>query len=77
MKIFGANMERGKKTMSKALKCDRCGTLYEYNFQLYLNPYFVGKDCHSYEDKRLLDLCPNCQKMLVEWFKDGERKKTE
>jgi len=58
--------------MNKVLKCDRCGTLYEYDFSFYLHSYFVGEDCYPYEDKKL-DLCPNCQKMLDEWFNDGEK----
>ncbi len=63
----------GVKIMSIANKCDRCGMLYEYDFQNYLHSYYVGKDCHPYEDERL-DLCPNCQEKLVEWFNGKERR---
>ena len=52
--------------MSKAYKCDRCGALYEHDFQLYLHSYFVSKDCHPQEDLEL-DLCPACQKDLERW----------
>ena len=61
--------------MSAALKCDRCGTLYEYDYQLYLCSYYVCKDCHPSGDLKL-DLCPNCQQKLIEWVDDGERKET-
>jgi len=53
--------------MSKAKKCDRCGALYEHNFELYLNSYYVSKDCHPQVDFKL-DLCPTCQKSLENWF---------
>ena len=58
--------------MSMACKCDRCGVLYEYDYQNYINSYFIGKERFPCADKKL-DLCPNCQKKLVEWFKDVER----
>ena len=69
-----AVMQSGVKVMSKALKCDRCGALYEYDFQLYLRSYYVGKECHPYEDKRL-DLCPNCQTELEKWIEERKESK--
>ena len=62
--------------MSRACKCDRCGTLYEYDFQLYLHSYFVSKDCYPQENLKL-DLCPMCQKSLESWFTYPTRIKKE
>lgn len=60
--------------MSRACKCDRCGTFYEYDFQLYFHSYFISKEGHPLEDLKL-DLCPMCQKSLESWFTYPERVK--
>ena len=61
--------------MSRANKCDRCGTLYEYDYKNCGNgTYFIGRRPYNNE---FLDLCPTCQKELFEWFIDGKRKETE
>lgn len=62
--------------MSSAYKCDRCGRLYEHDFQLYLHSYYISKDCHPQEDLKL-DLCPTCQKSLENWFKRIAKVKDE
>lgn len=62
--------------MSSACKCDRCGTLYEYDYQLYLRSYIIYKDCHPQEDRKI-DLCPMCQKDLERWFTYPQRVKKE
>lgn len=62
--------------MSKAYKCDRCGTLYEYDFQRYLHSYYISKDCHPQDDKKL-DLCPDCQGALVEWMASVGKKESK
>ena len=62
--------------MAKALKCDRCGKLYEtYNgirYQEGENPYFragiYGTWCG-----RDFDLCPDCMTELINFFKDKQQ----
>lgn len=49
--------------MSKANKCDRCGTLYEH--EIYSNKLFIGRRPYNNE---FFDLCPMCQKNLEKWF---------
>lgn len=51
--------------MSRAYKCDRCGTLCEYE-KCRNNSLFVNK-WEGYKNK-ILDLCPKCQKELNDWF---------
>ena len=52
--------------MSKAYKCDRCGTLYEHDFKNYGNDtLFIGRRPYNND---FLDLCPMCQKDLERWF---------
>lgn len=62
--------------MSSALKCDRCGKLYEHreitdNFISDRRMrYAVMKDCHP-QDMVVFDLCRDCRISLVEWFNKG------
>lgn len=52
--------------MSRAHKCDRCGTFYEFDYRIYSNnTHFIG--CRPQKDLEL-DLCPMCQKDLDKWF---------
>ena len=60
--------------MSKANKCDRCGVLYEYNWENYIHKHYINKDCHPYPDYRI-DLCPNCQTELEKWLKERKESK--
>lgn len=62
--------------MCIAYKCDRCGDLYEYDYQRYLHSYFISKDCHPYEDQKM-DLCPDCQDALVEWMTRVGKRESE
>ena len=58
----------------KAYQCDRCGGLY------------TGRECPSvstkvslflgYSDIRL-DLCPNCQRQLNDWWNTGKETEEE
>ena len=65
-----------------ALKCDRCGKLYESYF-LTTDLTNVGKDYRHYriEVQRIpdnyshyLDLCKDCEKELIKWVEGYERK---
>ena len=51
------------RTMT-ALKCDRCGTLYERD---YTPDIRINKYTHPYGDE-WIDLCPKCQQMLEKWL---------
>ena len=54
--------------MSEVNKCDRCGTLYEYDYNFYIGKHNIYKDCHPYSDYQI-DLCPDCQTELEKWIK--------
>jgi uncharacterized C2H2 Zn-finger protein len=52
--------------MSRAYKCDRCGSLYEHDYKVHgNNSLFMGRRPYSND---LLDLCPMCQKSFESWF---------
>ena len=52
-----------------AVKCDRCGKLYEN--PEYTQDITVSKYIHPYGNNQY-DLCPECQKKLEEFLK-GEK----
>lgn len=61
--------------MSKALKCDRCGRLYEVYDGIAI--YEGGNKYNEISLKRYwntvsreYDLCPECMKSLFEWLKE-------
>ena len=51
-----------------ALKCDRCGALYERD---YTPDIRINKYTHPYGDEWIA-LCPKCQQMLEKWLKGEE-----
>lgn len=63
--------------MSKALKCDRCGKLYELDEDKrlifdgrYLSILIAGSsNGHSFHSP--FDICQQCAKEFVTWFKLG------
>lgn len=51
----------------KAYKCDRCGKLFErYDGQATSNFFIMAFNQHC------LDLCPDCNDKLQEWFANGK-----
>ena len=70
---------KGKNKMAGALKCDRCGCLYEK--PLWYKPKSSLKvSGHSispigYEAQH--DLCPSCSKELLDWFSRPTRRATD
>lgn len=67
--------------MSIAMKCDRCGKLYEKNIGLNASEfdkdwwrYSIRKDNHPYEETKI-DLCESCQRALDDWIKQGGKNK--
>lgn len=63
--------------MSMAMKCDRCGKLFEKNKGLNASEfdqdwwrYSIRKDNHPYEETKI-DLCESCQRALDDWIKQG------
>ena len=64
--------------MSKALKCDRCGKLYEIYDGIAIN-----EGGNKYNEMSLqrpwnpisreYDLCPECMKSLFEWLKEADK----
>ncbi len=58
----------------RALKCDRCGALYE---EPYAIPDIrIHKYKHHYGEERL-DLCDNCQKKLEDWLVSPSKKEVD
>lgn len=61
--------------MSRAYKCDRCGTLYEFNLEDRRDgTLFMGKRPYT---NTFFDLCPQCQKEIERWFTYPTRVKQE
>lgn len=60
--------------MAVALKCDRCGILYEIYKVKGSNKDFNGVatieifNNRNYQGKDILDLCPECRDSLDEWL---------
>lgn len=54
----------------KAFKCDRCGNLYE-NYSEKAKPFYITTSYCT------LDLCPECNKELKDWFAEKENEKSE
>lgn len=57
--------------MAKALKCDRCGILYEKQSK---RDIFIVKNSHISSP---LDLCSGCQSELENWLDDYKEEKEE
>ena len=67
--------------MANAKKCDRCGTLYEEREANTFN-YIAQHMARIYNAKtydrevalleETFDLCPDCSKSLLRWFKECE-----
>lgn len=53
--------------MAKALKCDRCGSLY--NLLTDIRKYRI-RESELYKDEKYVDLCPECYEKFCD-FLDG------
>ena len=64
--------------MSKALKCDRCGSFYipddSHRNRNRVNFHSFDYDNMSYTNGRWLDLCPRCSDRLESWLERSVRK---
>lgn len=70
--------------MAIALKCDRCGGLYEHHRMKYMGNYINGIqiintniDCNRTWDVRTLDLCPKCCEEFINWIEDKKEEDKE
>lgn len=68
-------MEKEESEMADALKCDRCGKLYEHYEGIRLqdkgtlyNVMSISGGCWS----RNYDLCPECMTKLAEFIKNAK-----
>lgn len=58
----------------KARKCDRCGGFYDYTRKRDVTLNFLT-ECNGPKTDRMskkIDLCPKCQKKLIEWYNKVE-----
>ena len=76
--------ERGLKIMARAMKCDRCGELYEHHHIRYIGDQINGiriintnADCSYSWNIRTLDLCPKCCEELIKWLGDEKEEGKE
>lgn len=63
--------------MANAKQCDRCSAYYTIPDLTKISPHVIRynfKDSYGKRKYRELDLCPECEKSLEEWFEDGEQK---
>lgn len=63
--------------MANALKCDRCGKLYEEYRGIRVDnrgSYFCGMSLFTYDGwmRKVFDLCPKCMTKQVEFIKAGK-----
>lgn len=63
--------------MARAMKCDRCGELYEYHRMRYMGDHINGIELVNANvelsymwNVRTLDLCPKCCEELIKWLGD-------
>ena len=56
----------------KALKCDRCGNLYETYSEIE-KPFYITTS--PFMSHCTLDLCPECNKELKYWFAEKKIKR--
>lgn len=65
--------------MSKALKCDRCGTLYEIYGSVrkgFNSVAIISKDqLGTYDAVEKYDLCPECMKEVLKIMNEKKEKK--
>lgn len=66
--------------MSKALKCDRCGTLYEIygsGRKGFNSVAIISKDNFgTYDEVEKYDLCPECMKEVLKIMNEKKEKRT-
>lgn len=66
--------------MANALKCDRCGSYFDYNPALKNFIAFGHKDIVIGKNFPVKDICPDCIESFMNWFeapKDSEDKWTD
>lgn len=69
--------------MARAMKCDRCGELYEHHRMECMGRYINGIHVtHATEDGyqsfiRTFDLCPKCCGELIKWLVDEKEEGKE
>lgn len=57
--------------MANALKCDRCGSYFDYNPNAKNNFIAFGhKDIVVGRNFPTKDICPNCMEMFMKWFEN-------
>ena len=66
--------------MAMAMKCDRCGKLYEYyegirefnNSEKANGVLFIDRENNKYCKRKSYDLCPDCMKKFEAFIKNDE-----
>lgn len=67
--------------MALARKCDRCGKLYEIYYATGLpddlSKVSTIRTGNNNAENMIRDLCPECMKEFIEWYKKGQEQENE
>lgn len=63
--------------MANALKCDRCGSYFDYIPDANNFIAFGHKDIVIGRNFPVKDICPNCMELFMKWFENPDDKKSE
>ena len=63
--------------MANALKCDRCGSYFDYNPNAKNFIGFGHKDIVVGRNFPIKDICPNCMELFTKWFGNTDGWKPE
>lgn len=59
--------------MANALKCDRCGSYFDYNPEAKFNFIAFGhKDIIIGKNFPVKDICPDCMELFMKWFENPD-----
>lgn len=63
--------------MANALKCDRCGSYFDYNPNNNNFIAFGHKDIVVGRDFPTKDICSTCMESFTKWFENPDNRKPE
>lgn len=63
--------------MANALKCDRCGSYFDYSPDTENFIAFGHKNITVSRDLPVKDICPNCMELFMKWLENSDNWKPE